>query len=116
MTPEEVLIKAADDIAQHGHAKEVFFDSAVKASWAGAPACAYGAMARVGNWVQENGTVTDLYEGTFAEAARRLASVIRGKVDALSIGDDYQVITLYNDHKDTTAEDVILMMKEAANG
>ncbi len=116
MQPEEVLLKAADDIAQHGHAKEVFFDSAAKASWAGAPACAYGAMARAGNWVQGNGTVTDLYEGTFAEAAKRLADVIRGRVDALVLADDYQAITTYNDDDNTTAEDMILAMKEAAHG
>jgi hypothetical protein len=116
VTPEEILIKAAEDLATHGHAKEVFFDSTARSAWQGAPACAYGAMARVGNWVQENGTVTDLYEDTFAEAARRLASVIRGKVDALSVADDYQAITGYNDADTTTAEDMILMMKEAAHG
>lgn len=118
MTPEETLLKAADDLAQYGHAKEVFFETSDEQTWHTAPACAFGALARViGDEVMnENGSVGGgdaLFTG---DAVHRLASVIRGKVDALKLADNYQAITGYNDHKDTTGEDVILAMKEAAHG
>lgn len=118
MTPEETLLKAADDLAQYGHAKETFFETSGEQDWHTAPACAFGALARVigGGAINENGVVSGddtLFAG---DVVHRLANVIRGKVDALKLADNYQAITGYNDMDSTTGEDTILAMKEAAHG
>jgi hypothetical protein len=113
---DEILTLAAGDIAQHGHAKETFYQSTGTQTWEVAPACALGAIARVSGCAREgNGIVTDAVFST--EAVRRLAGTIRGKLGgSYATADDYLTITGFNDDDSTTAEDVILMMKEAANG
>jgi len=114
VTPEEILAKAAEDIAIHGHAKEKFYSSTSYEGWQTAPACALGAIARVTGYASKSQGIVreEIFE---SEAAKKLAATIRGKVDGFSVADDYQTITGYNDHKDTTAEDMILAMKEAAH-
>lgn len=118
MTPEETLLKAADDLARYGHAKETFFETSGEQDWRTAPACAFGALARVigGDATSENGVVSGDDVLFVSDAVHRLANVIRGKVDALKLADNYQAVTLYNDADSTTGEDIILAMKEAAHG
>lgn len=115
MTPEETLLKAADDLAQYGHTKGTFFWTSDEQTWHTAPACAFGALARVigEGAINEYGTVSGDDAG---DAVQRLANVIRDKVDALKLADNYQAITGYNDMDSTTGEDIILAMKEAAYG
>lgn len=116
MTPEETLAKAADDLATHGHAKETFYDSTSRQDWVTAPACALGAIARVtGHASKSQGIVRE--EIFTSEAVKKLAATIRrGLPELFAEADDYATVTGYNDHKDTTAEDMILTMKEAAHG
>lgn len=118
MTPEETLLKAADDLAQYGHTKESFFETSGEQTWHTAPACAFGALARVigGDAINENGVVTGddtLFAG---DVVRRLANTIRAKGPQFVGADNYQTITGYNDLDSTTGEDMILAMKEAASG
>lgn len=115
MTPEETLAKAADDLATHGHAKETFYASSGEQPWQTAPACALGAIARVTGYASKRqGIVRD--EIFASEAVKKLAATIRAKVGAYADADNYCTVTGYNDDNHTTAEDVILMMKEAAHG
>jgi len=125
MTPEEVLLKAADDIAERGHAKSVFYDckldGGTKAAWETAPACALGAIGRT-LAVTKSGelapcAIEDLENH---EAVRRLAaSILTHRSDLIRLrvdgGDCYDVITEFNDMPETTGEDVILAMKRAAH-
>lgn len=115
MTPEEILIKAADDLATHGHAKETFYNSSGAQSWETASACALGAIARVtGHASKGQGIVREeIFED---EAVKKLAAKIREKGGMYADDSDYAVVTGYNDADHTTAEDVILTMKEAAHG
>jgi hypothetical protein len=111
MTPEELLLKAADDIAQQGHHKETFYKNCPYKG----PACAYGAMFRAA------GMSKRMMDGTLREpvrsAAVKLAEQIKAAnpLFALSGGDEWDVVTSFNDHDNTTGEDVILAMKEAAH-
>ena len=115
MTPEETLAKAADDLATHGHAKETFYDSTSRQDWVTAPACALGAIARVtGHASKSQGIVRD--EIFTSEAVKKLAAKIREKDGEYAYSDDYSTVTGYNDDDHTTAEDMILTMKEAAHG
>lgn len=115
MTPEEILTKAADDIATHGHAKETFYNSTGRQDWQTAPACALGAIARVTGYASKTqGIVRE--EVFTSEAAKKLAAKIRAKDGRYALADNYGTITGYNDDDHTTAEDMILTMKEAANG
>lgn len=117
MTPEEILAKAADDLAKYGHHKGNFYST--KEPCDTAPACAYGAMARVAGMTSLGVTFYGDGALVLAEAARRLAGQIRKQLPDNSIwkkwGDEFTVITGFNDYARTTAEDVILAMKEAAN-
>lgn len=116
MTPEETLIKAADDLATHGHAKGTFYNPSGAQSWETASACALGAIARVTGYASKGqGIVRD--EIFTSEAVHKLAATIREKGGKYAnLGDNYCTVTGYNDDDHTTAEDVILTMKEAAHG
>jgi hypothetical protein len=125
MTPEEILAKAAEDIATHGHAKGSFYSSRGEQSWETAPACAYGAMARVADLTDRRGIVSEVDTPAIGKAAAKLADVIRPHLkamhsdwhpDRINLADPYVVITHYNDHDNISAEDMILRFKEAANG
>jgi hypothetical protein len=116
MTPEEILAKAAEDQAEHGHHKGSFYSSRFGQSWETAPACAYGSMARVSG-IARDGVVFDTTGPTIDRAAAKLADTIRPHVPVdLSRADAYTVITSYNDSSSTSAEDMVLRFKEAANG
>ena len=121
MTPEEILMAAAEDIAEHGHHKGSYFKPTASASKrAIAPACAYGAMARAAGLVR--GLVSHphlIYDiSIFSPAAEKLAEQIRRDGPVLlcrnAQSDDFAAITYFNDRPTTTGEDVILMMKKAA--
>ncbi len=117
MTPEELLLKAADDMAEHGHCKGSFFAGLY--GWETASSCAYGSLARVAGVVQSNGLIdTDNLQDLDPEAVKRLAAVIEPMVRHLRVdfNDPYDVITTYNDLPDTTGEDMILAFKKAASG
>jgi hypothetical protein len=115
MEADDTLMRAAEDIAQHGHAKETFFESTAERKWMTAPACAVGAIARVtGHASKGNGIVRE--EIFNHEAVKKLAAMIRSKSKDLAGAEDYVAVTGYNDDDRTTAEDMILMMKEAAHG
>ncbi|OII61189.1 hypothetical protein BJP40_06585 [Streptomyces sp. CC53] len=120
MTPEEHLIKAADDLAQHGHAKYAFFTNQAAESWTTARACALGALARTDTetHIAQQSWGVLVKDVQNCPAAHKLAHHLRAKHPALFAeppADDYDTITQYNDHPDTTGEDVILAMKQAAH-
>jgi hypothetical protein len=117
MTPEEILAKAAEDQAEHGHHKGSFYSSRFGQSWETAPACAYGSMARVARLTDGRGMVDGVDDPVISKAAAKLADAIRPHVPVdLSRADTYTVITSYNDSHSITAEDMILRFKEAAHG
>lgn len=124
MTPDEILLKAADDLARYGHAKQTFFESTDdrKAWWQEASACALGAIARAAGEVGVTGVVSDpMGPDTSVRhaAVRKLAESIRSRspiMNRFGTTDDYITITSFNDAGSTTAEDVILAMKTAAEG
>ncbi|OII61166.1 hypothetical protein BJP40_06465 [Streptomyces sp. CC53] len=109
-TVRQILRDAADYIAEHGHCKGRL------ESWspdADLPAvCALGALRRTG-----------LRHGiaAYGAAVGQLADHLRSRDDDPRIPyawkrwvDSAQLIPIYNDHEATTAEDVILAMKRAA--
>lgn len=115
MDPREHLLKAADDMAKYGQAKEAFYDKGLyDLDWRTAPACAYGSLCRTadGQYVSDGGVIHDL---PMTPAVHRLANTIRAKLDRQDM-DDYQAITFYNDMDSTSQEDMILTFKEAAHG
>ncbi|WP_432112784.1 DUF6197 family protein [Streptomyces sp. S1] len=118
MTPEEHLLKAAEDVAEHGHAKDYYFDTGGKrVAWSTAPSCALGSIARAGDLCNEAGLVMGEVIADNHPTARLLADHLREKYPHLAMKspDNYSLITTFNDDKNTTGEDVILAMKEAAH-
>jgi hypothetical protein len=105
---QELLRKAADYMAEHGHTKGAFVDEGT------GRVCADGAIQAAGDWVSINGI-------SVMESARRLlANQVREDLgrdpvsDPVSAGVVQEVIWDYNDRDETTAEDVILALKRAA--
>lgn len=114
MTPEEALLAAAEDQAKYGHGKGAYFSVAVadgdRDAWETAPACSLGSISRVTQ--AHRHTLT----GNYGSATRLLAEQIRRERPDLTVLDDYGVVSRFNDQENTSAEDVILMMKKAAHG
>ena len=118
MTPQEELLAAADDIERHGLNKKTFFQSR-EGEWHATPACSLGALARVTGHVASDGWIFGensvwLHAG---EAPKLLASHIRSKfpdVASTAGPDSWDVISVFNDRETTTAEDVVRVMREAA--
>lgn len=121
MSPQETLLKAAESIAEHGHAKESYFEGRAD-DWETNPACAYGAMARTNpekfmysdGYAPRGFVQTDVIDRT--PAADLLAEQIRREHPEFIKDSTYTTITYFNDRPSTTGEDVILMMKKAAHG
>jgi hypothetical protein len=120
MTPEETLLKAAEDIGEHGHNKQTYFGG--NGHWSQGPACAFGAIART----QPERYMRAIGNGGFvlneevekSAAAKLLAEQIRRDYPDLipnNDGADFLAVIQYNDHPSTSAEDVILTMKKAAH-
>lgn len=120
MTPEELLIKAAEDIATHGHWKQGYSDPMEPETTA--PACAFGSLTRaatgyttayanldVGSGLDEGVGIKGLIE----QAALLLSTQVPNR---LELFEPFNVITEYNDLESTTGEDMILAMKRAAHG
>jgi len=124
MTPEEQLLAAADDMAAHGKCEgqylappEGWYGTGTGGWWQTGRSCAMGSLARVNGLVDEIGCVGAEVE--MLPATRRLAEQIRKTVSGLwdhANLSDAGVIAAYNDRETTTAEDMILTMKEAAHG
>lgn len=116
MTPQELLAKAADEIARTGHCKASYSEPGIDERVA--PVCAYGAMARA---VSDGKTTCYADLGSHAKtwsqyrliehAAELLAAEIGNELDS-----PFGAITRFNDDDRTTGEDVILAMKTAAAG
>lgn len=100
MTPEEILLKAADDIATNGHYKGNYFAGGDRAN---GPACALGAIDRA---TYGRGLRTDFHPSPLLASALHL---LAKEIGVSNIAD-------WNDAPETTAEDVILAMKRAAHG
>lgn len=115
MTPEEILLKAADEIARYGHTKDAFFHCHQEHEWATARSCAVGAIARVSGKTTPDGPFVPEVDDSVltSEPVKLLAATIREKGRGTP-GTSFDTIVHFNDSKETTAEDVILMMKEAA--
>ncbi|MFF5973665.1 hypothetical protein ACFY7C_19270 [Streptomyces sp. NPDC012769] len=114
MTPEEHLLAAADDMAEHGHCKEYYFDDPV--NWQTSSSCAYGSLARTVSREAEEGRYAAITEAQECGAAKMLAAHIQDKFPHLRGEETWVTITSFNDLPSTTGEDVILAMKEAAHG
>lgn len=119
MTPEEILIKAAEDLGKYGHHKQTFYGTNDPEEVPTASACAYGSMARVAGAVQTNGGPIFIYTEIdikgIPQAAEKLARQIRLEHPRFMFSSDYSTITNFNDDDNTTGEDVALMMKRAAH-
>lgn len=109
MTPEEVLEKAAQALAEKGHCKGNFGDDegrmcavgAIRYAVSGSRGVYLASLSRPGDR-----ELTDL-------AIQLLGKEIESRVDTPQGYYDY--VPLFNDRPSTTGEDVILMMKRAAN-
>lgn len=111
MTPQELLTKAAEDVATHGHWKGTFSQSGVPDNIA--PACIYGALTRAATGTTTCYDTADLVVWTVNPLIQQAADLL-----AKSIGrdrDTWYTVTQFNDADSTTAEDVILAMKRAAH-
>lgn len=125
MSPEEALLRAAEDQAEHGHCKEKFYQASYgDAAWEAAPACAYGSLSRVLGLTTTGSIASEHFDGTtstLARASAKLGASIRRLnpdhpiVKSHPTSDVYNLITFFNDHSSTTGEDVILAMKTAAH-
>lgn len=110
MTPEETLLAAANDMAEHGMCKGTFFAGPFSSGQSTAErqgaACAMGSIARVSN------SLEDIAHNA---ATRKLAATIVNRIPSTPGLISYDVVSNYNDNPSTSAEDMILMMKEAAH-
>ena len=93
MTPEEILIKAAELIAERGHCKGELYDNDGRL-------CMMGAM-EMATFGKTFGTTGNDYA---------LETAIEKVLDEVD-----QSIPHFNDHPATTAEDAILTLKRAAH-
>jgi hypothetical protein len=99
MTPEQTLQQAADLIAQRGHHKGDYICGDTGA------VCALGAIQ-----LAAYGFTLSLFGGTCPPATTDLTLEVTRLLEA-EVGDN---VPTWNDHPDTTAEDVILALKKAA--
>lgn len=106
MTPDEILTKAADVIADEGHTKGGRYYQE------GEGYCALGAMARAAGKYRRSGEPRMTGPGSFWEDASCVAAADRfaAAADLLNHG----FIPDWND-TEASAEDVILAFKKAAN-
>lgn len=118
MTPEELLLAAADDIAAHGHCKNTY--SPPGEDGRAGPVCAYGAMTRVATDGQTTDYASlhlnDEWWRTKRPLIDQAAALLAQHIGPTAAGYPFGAITRFNDAARTTAEDVILMMKKAAAG
>lgn len=109
MTPQELLLKAADEIARRGHAKGRFEHQKTRA------VCAYGAMtAAATDGETANYANFDARGGELSALVGQAAQLLARSMDNPWNSYAYHLITGFNDDPKTTGEDVILAMKKAA--
>lgn len=115
MNPQEILFRAAEDIEKYGHNKETFFGPlGPSGSSAELPACAMGAISR---YLPEGirGVGDDATSTLLAE---HLLETGQTPTDAFGEPFDtpepYDVISLWNDAQERTAEQVAAEMRKAA--
>lgn len=114
MKPRELLRKAADEIARTGHWKEKYSQPGTPEQVA--PVCAYGALTRAATGGKTTVYGRDEHLETWHLidlAADLLAETIEGGTRGEE-SPSFGIITHFNDDPSTTGEDVILMMKKAA--
>jgi hypothetical protein len=119
VTPEEVLIKASEEMARTGHTKGNYCDPFASDESA-SPVCAYGAMARA---VTEGKSAAYPHLGEeLEELVNQAAALLAGEVKPLmarlqlpQANTNFALVTTYNDMESTTGEDVILAMKRAGS-
>lgn len=109
MTPQEVLVKAAAAIAEHGHIKGGY--GSIHSGF-----CAVGAI----RYAACGGTLLSKVHDANADEVVQAAELLL--VEELEGSGEYRwapsvevVVPLFNDANATTAEDVMLMMKRAAH-
>lgn len=109
LTPEEVLLKAANEIARCGHWKGWFSETDADPD---SPVCAVGSINRV---VFGKANMCDVrWIRTGQLDLNRVATMRLEAYLEQAVGEDSAA--LWNDRADTSAEDVILAMKKAAHG
>lgn len=119
MTPQELLLAAADDQALYGHTKGVYYKDAPVGDprCYTAPACAFGSLTRVTAADSNNHLGRHSYAVTNSPAAQLLAARIRNEYPvAADVDHPFDVITWFNDRPETTSADVQRVMVEAAGG
>lgn len=111
-TASDFLNEAREYIETHGHHKGAFEDN--RPGVENPPACAMGAMHKA--WIRQAGSAYTYEVGhAYAEAMQRLTDQAEASgVIADSSFTGYEAIITWNDAKETTAEDVILGFKKAA--
>jgi len=111
--PRELLKAASEYMAENGHIKRASFKYGVPVKditdaqemrAKGVPSCALGSIE--GAWWRRGGC--DSYMA-MSEATNIMTDWVRGNTG-------FTNIPSWNDHPDTTAEDVILALKRAAEG
>lgn len=114
MNPKELLAKAAETMSKAGMAKKSYCQDALPNS----PVCAYGALTRAATC----GRTADYSEIGFhatTEHIKRLidqaAELLAREINGSTSPDEFATITNFNDRESTTAEDMVLHMKRAAN-
>lgn len=110
MTPEEVLLKAADEIARYGLHKGNY---ALRED-PDSPVCALGGIKRA-VYGSVYGFAVDEKMSVEGAAVLKLENSIK-KQGYEPECKQLAVIPMWNDEPETTAEDVILAMKKAAHG
>lgn len=114
MTPQELLNKAADEMARTGKFEGTYYNPFKNV--AEAEVCAYGAMTRAATGNTADYSVlawedTDSYN-LIIQAAGLLARSINPGVSSMT-GDQFKTVIKYNDGSDQNA--VVQKMKEAAS-
>lgn len=108
MTPQEVLEKAAANIAEHGHCKGEY--GSLQRGF-----CALGAIryAATGTGVYRR----DLNAAKTHDLVNQaeLMLVLELAKDGWRCGESLSLVPMFNDAEATSAEDVMLMMKRAAH-
>ncbi|MEU3052228.1 DUF6197 family protein [Streptomyces griseus] len=118
MTPEEILLKAADVIQRDGWHQGALFEGSNKAptpqrdvAAREAPVCALGAISRA-TWGSCSSTGREYLASVVAAEADATCLLLK-QVEASTAG-RYPSIPMWNDAPERSAEDVILALKRAA--
>lgn len=113
MTPKEVLLKAAEFMAERGQHKGTYYDLKTGS------VCAYGAMALAATegktaeytsfaWHEEFNQQT---KALVDQAATLLAETLPVSGIRHEFLTEFDIVTKYNDREDVSTEDMVLAMK-----